>query len=151
MDYLITERAHVTSVLHEMSSRVSTFPMTKMDQMIDEFRLSRVFDGTAADFFLQFGKHAWKALEMNGGDYEVMADLPDLLLDKHKRYGSTAITRWGTTGVAIRIDSKLQRVLHMTEDDIDGDAVHESIEDTLVDIIGYCVLGYYVAKGEMSK
>ena len=57
-----------------------------------------------------------------------------MLLDKHQRYGDGPMTRWGHAGLIIRIDSKWERYKNLKAG---GDT-----EDTLKDILGYCVLGF---------
>ena len=62
-----------------------------------------------------------------------------LLLSKHQQYGSKPLTEWGPIGIVIRIDSKINRYLNLST--LDSVHDYESIYDTLVDILGYCVLG----------
>ena len=61
-----------------------------------------------------------------------------MLLHKHKKYGAKPIREWGPLGVIIRISSKLNRYINMHE--APGQAKPDD-EDTLADILGYCVLG----------
>jgi hypothetical protein len=75
------------------------------------------------------------------------------LLTKHERYGATPLTKWGPLGIVIRIDSKLERYLNMRSNppmledqgpniQLAREEHDESMEDTLRDILGYCILGY---------
>lgn len=69
-----------------------------------------------------------------------------LLLDKHKLYGAGPLTEWGPLGIMIRIHSKIGRYANVRGTTV----AHESALDTLVDILGYCVLGHhypYAGKG----
>lgn len=73
-----------------------------------------------------------------------------MLLQKHKAYGLTALTAWGELGILMRIDSKVNRAINIANHrDIAESAARsdESFADTVVDIIGYCVLGMYMANG----
>lgn len=64
-----------------------------------------------------------------------------LLMHKGQMYGDVPIRSWGALGVAIRIDSKVERYLNLTARP-DIDSMGESVRDTLIDLLGYCVLGY---------
>jgi hypothetical protein len=59
-----------------------------------------------------------------------------LLQAKHNKYGGQPLRSWGPLGVIIRIDSKFQRYTHLTS------TQQSDTEDTIIDIIGYAVLGY---------
>lgn len=89
--------------------------------------------------FLEIGASAVAALIKV--DHEKFAKL---LLDKHKRYGALPIRSWGPLGVMIRIDSKLQRYINLTNDPA-IDQGDESVVDTMTDILGYAVLGACLA------
>ena len=69
--------------------------------------------------------------------------LAELLIDKHTKYGAEALTEWWGLGIAIRISSKLKRAINLktTEEYIDPNDLEETFQDTLNDIIGYCILG----------
>lgn len=67
----------------------------------------------------------------------------DFLLQKHTLYGSEPILKYGPLGVIIKIDAKLGRVKNM----ISGAADYaEPMSDSLLDILGYSVLGYLALK-----
>ena len=63
------------------------------------------------------------------------------LMEKHRRYGGAPLMAWKEIGILMRVDSKVARIINLIDDEELGDN-EESIEDTLQDIIGYCVLGY---------
>lgn len=67
-----------------------------------------------------------------------------MLIKKGQDYGPEPIRRWGPLGVLIRIDSKFQRYLNLTET---ATLTHnfEPVEDTIIDMIGYSVLGIALA------
>lgn len=70
-----------------------------------------------------------------------------LLWKKNLAYGAAPIRRWGHVGVIIRIDSKWQRVIHLTGNStLPKGQLDENLEDTLLDILGYCVLGVALHK-----
>ena len=65
-----------------------------------------------------------------------------MLCEKHKLYGLEALTSWGELGMAIRVDSKCDRLNNMVTFGHSDD--NESIMDTIQDILGYAVLGIYM-------
>ncbi len=71
------------------------------------------------------------------------------LVGKHEKYGAEPLIRWRELGILMRLDSKIQRITNLMKADYKGDTtklceLEESIEDNLKDIIGYCVLGWWL-------
>lgn len=69
-----------------------------------------------------------------------------LVYYKHRRYSAAPLLEFYELGLLIRLGSKIARLTNMvgpaeSNDPELGQSKEESIEDTLVDIIGYCVLG----------
>lgn len=71
------------------------------------------------------------------------------LLGKHLRYKAGPLFRWKELGILIRLDSKLARLINITEDKGLG-TEDEPAEKTAEDILGYCILGYLLNK-ELKK
>jgi len=71
------------------------------------------------------------------------SEFAKMLMGKHKRYGTLSLTRWLEIGVLSRIDQKLARMKNMV-DESTFDMSDETSKDTLVDIVGYCLLGAYI-------
>lgn len=92
------------------------------------------------DVFAGIGK---KTLLLMAKDGRCLDDdaFAQLLVDKSIRYGAKPIREWGPLGVVIRISSKWGRYETMTTTTQNPDGLDESINDTLQDIVGYCVLG----------
>lgn len=65
------------------------------------------------------------------------------LVEKHRRYGASPIIEVGHEGIALRMISKLGRFTNMR--DI-ADNTQADEEDTLQDILGYCILGIKLAE-----
>lgn len=70
-----------------------------------------------------------------------------VLLQKAALYGHKPIRRWGPIGVIIRISSKWDRFQNLQNQKLTVHAktlqtFNESIDDTLMDIVGYAVLGW---------
>lgn len=64
-----------------------------------------------------------------------------MLMRKHVAYGDTGLIKWGHFGMFMRLGSKVDRFLNLTKHPERGAGSDESINDTLTDIVGYCVLG----------
>lgn len=58
---------------------------------------------------------------------------------KHHDYGPENITRFGAAGVAVRLWDKIARLENLLEHR-DGNPRTESVIDTYLDIVGYCVI-----------
>lgn len=105
------------------------------------------------ELFLVIGNKIVGELGVSVADNDRVMVFVDLLLEKHKMYGAGPITRWGELGVLIRIDSKYQRVLNLrqpiaytkTSEILERE---ESFNDTLWDILGYCILGYLFVRSK---
>ena len=76
-------------------------------------------------------------------------EIQDLLLDKNKKYGDSALEPLGvfsecnaSTGIKVRLDDKLKRISNA--------GLTQDTEDTLIDIAGYIIL-LMIAKDNESN
>lgn len=67
----------------------------------------------------------------------------EMLLGKHRRYGLKSLVGWRELGVLTRIDQKIARLVNMAGGN-PADFGDETQYDTMVDILGYCVIGLYM-------
>ena len=70
-------------------------------------------------------------------------DIVRVLCSKQHDYGHHNINRFGMTGVVIRLSDKVERLLNLKG----RQALNESTHDTLMDIVGYCVVGLMFLDG----
>jgi len=70
------------------------------------------------------------------GIKEATAEVMHLLLEKNAKYGNNNLTKYGHTGILVRLSDKLSRLENMA-----GTEHRESIEDVYKDIAGYGILG----------
>lgn len=98
----------------------------------------------------QFDALARKAMADAGGSQGTWSidDQVSLLATKQHDYGHKNIDKFGLIGVRVRLWDKIARYNNLAARQ--GDAVHESIQDTLVDIVGYCTIHEMVRKGTFS-
>ena len=78
-------------------------------------------------------------------------EMANLLASKQHDYGHKNIDRFGLKGIIVRLNDKYERLanLEFTRQFLeDGNSVapkvNESLTDTLMDIVGYCVIGLMV-------
>lgn len=60
-----------------------------------------------------------------------------LLAQKDKAYGPNNLLKFGATGIMIRMSDKMARLENLLEKNCDS--FDESVEDTLLDLIGYAI------------
>jgi predicted DNA-binding protein YlxM (UPF0122 family) len=72
--------------------------------------------------------------------------MTDLLVSKQRDYGHQNILQGGLFGVAIRLSDKIERYANLMKKS-DGSPANESIIDTLLDMVGYCVIAQMLIDG----
>lgn len=81
-----------------------------------------------------------------GIEIEVIASsLVATLKQKNADYGNNVdknIDEWGLSSLAIRLDDKLSRFKNLIKEGQTRQVSDETIEDTLLDLAGYAILGY---------
>lgn len=85
------------------------------------------------------------ALLATQGSAAQMADVARLVSAKQRDYGPQNILKFGHEGLRVRLWDKVARYQNLTSKT--DEAVYESIEDTLMDIIGYCIIGLMLLDG----
>ena len=105
-----------------------------------------------ANHFLAVGARTLKLIDrLRDEDSQILFDphaFAHFLWNKHQKYGAEPLLEVGALGIIMRLISKINRVINMqtlatiyTTDD----------EDTLMDILGYCVLGYQLMRTTDGK
>ena len=92
--------------------------------------------------FLMIGGMTLRLIELEN----ILFDPPafaTFLMGKHRKYGEMPILESGRLGIVLRTLSKINRFINLYELD-DHNEVDE--EDTLKDILGYCILGYWLER-----
>lgn len=88
--------------------------------------------GMAAEWLNNHGK--WNA-----------SDIADLLESKQQDYGHGNISAFGQLGIAVRLSDKVERMKNLEAKQ--GKARNESFADTMLDIVGYCVIAFMLDDG----
>ena len=158
MKYLITHRQEVEDVIKKMSGRVESLPynfankspMSVLKELIDNTRksiINKKFQKNWHEEFVTYGALAiCDIVHMNGMD--ALDGFSDFILEKHKHYGAEPFEDWKEVGIIMRLGSKINRILNLRS--LDGatydSSIKESANDTVKDILGYCILGCYLYK-----
>ncbi len=72
----------------------------------------------------------------------------DTVIGKQRDYGHGNILRYGLTGVVVRMADKVERMKNLLGK---ADPVNESIEDTALDIVGYCLIAVMLLEDTFTK
>lgn len=75
----------------------------------------------------------------------IASNLVETLKSKNADYGNNVdknIDEWGLSSLAIRLDDKLSRFKNLIRESETRQVSDEAIEDTLLDLAGYAILGY---------
>lgn len=93
-----------------------------------------------------FTAYATLALDLSDQHPEIYLDEAidtlELMIGKQHDYGHNNISRFGMRGILVRLHDKLSRLenLGMREYEMDTQAINESTEDSVYDIVGYCII-----------
>jgi hypothetical protein len=94
----------------------------------------------------------WAEFELNVRD--VMLELGDLLIKKHKDYGPKNISNspyGATNGLVVRMWDKIARIVNLTKDGKKISAENEPLEDSFKDIANYGIIGLLVLRGKWDN
>jgi len=79
---------------------------------------------------------------------EIINDCRELLISKQRDYGPRNILIFGHAGVVVRMTDKIERLANLTQ--ATQKPRYESLEDTYMDIINYCMIGLLLHHDYMS-
>ena len=80
--------------------------------------------------------------------HEIAYELLEILYKKHEDYGPMNIAGapgGAMNGLRVRMYDKLARLSHLGDNDTPN---YESIEDTLIDLANYAIIGLLVQRGQ---
>ncbi len=80
---------------------------------------------------------------------KVCAEMLEMFIKKHKDYGKGNILDTGQLGIAFRISDKLNRLKHLLANK--QKPLHESIEETWIDIAVYSVIAVLYIRSWFKK
>jgi hypothetical protein len=94
----------------------------------------------------------WAEFELNVRD--VMLELGDLLIKKHRDYGPKNISNspyGATNGLVVRMWDKIARIVNLTKGGKNITAENEPLEDSFKDIANYGIIGLLVLRGKWDN
>ena len=94
----------------------------------------------------------WAEFELNVRD--VMLELGDLLISKHRDYGPKNISNspyGATNGLVVRMWDKIARIVNLTKNGKNITAENEPLEDSFKDIANYGIIGLLVLRGKLDS
>jgi hypothetical protein len=84
--------------------------------------------------------------------------ITETMLEIHKRkaadYGANAIGTTGFYGIVVRMSDKVQRLLTLSGKHTDGNKAQvwsETVEDTLLDLASYAIIGVIYLRNKWGK
>jgi hypothetical protein len=80
--------------------------------------------------------------------HEIVYELLEILYKKHEDYGPMNIAGapgGAMNGLRVRMYDKLARLSHLGDNDTPN---YESVEDTLIDLANYAIIGLLVQRGQ---
>ena len=73
----------------------------------------------------------------------------DLVISKQKDYGHGNILKFGLLGIVVRLSDKIERLKNLMASATRPS--NESLDDTKMDIVGYCILALMLLDGTFTK
>jgi hypothetical protein len=77
---------------------------------------------------------------------EVLREIGEMVIRKHRDYGQDNILRYGLHGIEVRASDKLCRARNLLGHP-ERDPLFESLEDTFADLVGYGLVGLLLELG----
>lgn len=74
---------------------------------------------------------------------DVLAEVSEVMQDRHAKYGAGNIAEFGETGILVRLGDKFARLKNNRRTSF----FDESVDDTLLDIVGYGLIWLMWRKG----
>ena len=145
-----TWNAAATEAVRELVAREGT-PRTVdeirtfYDAALERFLEPELDPSITAAMWSEFGAQCRASSVTIASESLLWQTVIDTVITKQRDYGKENILRFGQYGLAVRVHDKLARLEHLLAN---GTAPnHESLGDTVLDLVGYSVLGLLLARG----
>jgi hypothetical protein len=145
-----TWNAAACEAVREMVQRDSpaqelTALRTFYDEMSRRIQEPDIDDAILAAMWGEFGARCRASAATLAGQGLLWTTVIDTVISKQRDYGKENILRFGQFGLVVRTHDKLARLEHLK-----GSAAtpnHESLLDTVLDLVGYSVIGLMLVRG----
>lgn len=99
----------------------------------------------AAAAWSEFGARCRASAVVLANESLLWQTVIDTVIRKQRDYGKENIRRFGYVGLVVRVHDKLARLEHLLAQGVRPE--NESLGDTVLDLVGYSVLGVMLARG----
>jgi hypothetical protein len=99
----------------------------------------------AAAAWSEFGARCRASSVVLAGESLLWQTVVETVIRKQRDYGKENIRRFGYVGLVVRVHDKLARLEHLIAQGTRPE--NESLGDTVLDLVGYSVLGVMLARG----
>jgi len=127
--------------------------LENLKQEILNLKTMAIGDQLTPAHFLNLGAMTLKLIDKFRAEHNIELFDPhafaDFLWNKHQKYGAEPLIEVGTIGIIMRLISKVNRIINMQI--LDNTTYSTDDEDTLMDILGYCALGYQLIRTTNDK
>ena len=115
------------------------------DEMCARFAEPELEPSVTAGMWAHFGAACHASSPLVAHNSLLWTTVIDTVISKQRDYGKENILRFGQTGLTVRVHDKLARLEHLTA--TGAAPSHESRTDTVLDLVGYSVIGVLLARG----
>jgi hypothetical protein len=145
-----TWNAAATEAVREMIQRNSNAQdlsalRTFYDEMSRRIAEPEIDAAVVAAMWSEFGGRCRASAPLLTGQSFLWGTVIDTVISKQRDYGKENILRFGQTGLVVRTHDKLARLEHLKAHAATPN--HESLADTVLDLVGYSVIGLMLARG----
>lgn len=153
MNMKVTWDIAATHIVMDMA--MSSIQPCKSDHTILETERDRLSDDMRNNDY----RHSFKSFDIMSAeaindlrDQEVWdsASMVKLLCSKQHDYGHGNINKFGMAGIIVRLSDKVERLKNLRTRGLTPE-IKESEIDTLLDIVGYCVIGHMWNEGSFQE
>lgn len=147
--YLIEKPSQVMDVLDEIKKQPALEGVNlaeRLEKLIYEAR-ERVLcheEINWEDWFMATGLVSYLLVEEL--EHFNPIEFSAFLVHKHQLYGIGPLLSWKQLGILMRLNSKVDRFTNLTQSELGLCYGDESVNDTLKDCLGYCVLGILLCR-----
>ena len=121
---------------------------TFYDEMARRSTEPETDEAVTAAMWSEFGARCQASAPLLSGESISYTDVVHTVISKQRDYGKENITRFGQFGLIVRVHDKLARLEHLIANSSEPN--HESQRDTVLDLIGYSILGIVFARSQFD-
>ena len=149
----LTWNAAANEAVREMIERRSTGQSletirTFYDEMAARHQEPEIDEPIIAAMWSHFGSRCQASAALLSGESLLWSNVIDTVIKKQRDYGKENILRFGQFGLIVRVHDKLARLEHLIATGATPN--NESRADTVLDLVGYAVLGVLLARNQFE-